>query len=525
MSTVAIQRTLWESRPTTSGELEIHLKPYLQPFERELGIRELTALGFEVVSFDARQSLYIVRHENSEEGLERQLRRLTYFDWYCAGAYAPTLQACREAYSQARSGSIASLPKRRVLRFGPHDLHEYRGKYFPQLVRALCNIAGLSAGSTVVDPMCGSGTTLVECRALDINSIGIDRNPLSALIAKVKTLTVSWTPVRVDRVRNDIQKAMALKERKPKLPWNSTDLAYLERWFSREAVLDIGGLIACIDKMKDGEAQLLSKVCLSDIVRSVSHQNEDDLRVRKSIKGYEPGTAILRFNEKLETTLDQVKKLCTADCGHDAEFRVVVGDARKCSELVQTRADGVITSPPYATALPYIDTDRLSLVVLGLANRETHREIEREMIGTREISEKERLNRWENYCNNKKLLPGSVTKLIESIAEEYHGDEVGFRRRNLPSLLAAYFLDIRSVLISMRKLLRRGATAFFVVGNNSTNTKEGKLEIHTDVLTMDIAASVGLTVSDPIDMELLVSRDIFKTNRGSREQILIFQNK
>jgi hypothetical protein len=42
---------------------------------------------------------------------------------------------------------------------------------------------------------------------------------------------------------------------------------------------------------------------------------------------------------------------------------------------------------------------------------------------------------------------------------------------------------------------------------------------------MDIAASVGLKVSDPIDMELLVSRDIFKTNRGSREQILIFQNK
>ena len=57
---------------------------------------------------------------------------------------------------------------------------------------------------------------------------------------------------------------------------------------------------------------------------------------------------------------------------------------------------------------------------------------------------------------------------------------------------------------------------------DSTVAHGKTIEIPTDTLTEKIADSVGLDVLDPIDMELLVSRDIFKKNRGSREQILRF---
>lgn len=77
-----------------------------------------------------------------------------------------TINAVRNGIAPAQlkallpfDGKAISIPNRRVLRYGPHGAHEYRGKFFPQLVRALLNIAAVKRGDVVLDPMCGSGTT------------------------------------------------------------------------------------------------------------------------------------------------------------------------------------------------------------------------------------------------------------------------------------------------------------------------------------------------------------------------------
>ena len=72
-------------------------------------------------------------------------------------------------------------------------------------------------------------------------------------------------------------------------------------------------------------------------------------------------------------------------------FEILQGDARHCVSVWPKNAvDVVITSPPYATALPYLDTDRLSLCYLGLLSRPAHRRRDLLMIGNREISERRR---------------------------------------------------------------------------------------------------------------------------------------
>ena len=76
----------------------------------------------------------------------------------------------------------STLPNKRCLRYATHGLHEYRGKFFPQLVRALMNIARLPEDAVVLDPMCGSGTTLVEARLSGRRSYGLDMNPLSVFV-------------------------------------------------------------------------------------------------------------------------------------------------------------------------------------------------------------------------------------------------------------------------------------------------------------------------------------------------------
>jgi site-specific DNA-methyltransferase (cytosine-N4-specific) len=107
----------------------------------------------------------------------------------------------------------------------------------------------------------------------------------------------------------------------------------------------------------------------------------------------------------------------------------------------------------------------------------------------------------------------------------YSQSHVGFRRQNLPSLLAKYFYDIRSVFESIHELVKDNAPVFFVVGSNHTITSEGRFEIDTVKHIAQIAKACGLILVDQVSMDMLVSRDVFKKNAVASEVILFFRNK
>ena len=59
--------------------------------------------------------------------------------------------------------------------------------YPPHLVRDYINRFGLDEENCVLDPFCGTGTTLVECKKRGIRSVGIEANPVVQFAASVKT--------------------------------------------------------------------------------------------------------------------------------------------------------------------------------------------------------------------------------------------------------------------------------------------------------------------------------------------------
>jgi DNA modification methylase len=185
--------------------------------------------------------------------------------------------------------------------------------------------------------------------------------------------------------------------------------------------------------------------------------------------------------------------------------------------------DVIITSPPYATALPYLDTDRLSLCYLGLLPRPKHRTRDQLMIGNREVSDQVRRTYWTRFHEEAHALPESVQHLIARIDSLNALTSVGFRRRNLPALLAKYFFDMKEVIAGMYRALKPGSFAFVVVGNNHTIAGGQRVEIQTAKLLQDIAALVGFEIVDSLPMEMLVSRDIFRKNAVSSEEILAFR--
>jgi site-specific DNA-methyltransferase (cytosine-N4-specific) len=358
-------------------------------------------------------------------------------------------------------------------------------------------------------------------------------NPLSVFIGNTKCALLKANPAKLKQAYVNVREAIL----KPKgrdsssLKYFSSlpqqDQEYLKNWFADEVLFGLDDIAETINLVKYKPARDLMWVSLSNILRSVSWQKDDDLRVRKEVRLDIEIDPKKEFLEELGRSIRAILAFLYQNGRlKKTEFKIENGDARKCANIwkhLKGKIDVVITSPPYATALPYLDTDRLSLCYLGLLPRPEHRVRDHMMIGNREVTEGLRRQYLTRLQEDKNNLPDSVHKLISKIDRNNRGTNAGFRRRNLPALLAKYFFDMREVLLGVHSALKPGGKAYFVVGNNHTIAGGERIDICTAELLSEIASMVQFQIHDPISMEMLVSRDIFKKNASESEKILIFQ--
>ena len=82
--------------------------------------------------------------------------------------------------------------------YATHGFFPYRGKFHPQMIKALINIMGMKPGNVILDPMMGSGTTLIEAATMGIDSVGFDLSPFCNLMtqAKLDGLSVDASELR-----------------------------------------------------------------------------------------------------------------------------------------------------------------------------------------------------------------------------------------------------------------------------------------------------------------------------------------
>ena len=357
---------------------------------------------------------------------------------------------------------------------------------------------------------------------MGMKSLSVDLNPLSIKISRVKSsvldMAESSLKNHIESVLSSLQTAK-IQNIRPESPWNEHDERYLKRWFAPEALQELSVILSVIKACPDSITEEFLEICFSNVLRSVSWQKDSDLRVRKKIMDYVPGTAIRLFSEEVQRNLKKILSYLSYfnnDCEFP-EFVIKEGDSRNIEEVLPDwigKCDLLITSPPYAMALPYIDTDRLSLTVLNLLPRADHRTRELVMIGNREITDLQREELWEQYLRRRKELPECVRETIEKIDLANKSSKVGFRRKNLSALLGKYFLDMTDAMRSALKAMKPDSYAFYVVGNNSTTINGSRLEIETDRFLWEIGKRVGWKQKKIINMELpAVKRHFSKQKR------------
>ena len=253
-----------------------------------------------------------------------------------------------------------------------HGLHPYPAKFIPQIPNTL--IQELSSdGETVADIFCGSGTTLLEALRLKRNAIGIDANPLAALISRAKT-----TPLTDSEFQELEAHRVACERILGKAATRTEDLFLdgqpfrssgwrpardiCEFWFEPPAVEELAELRVQIDQVSSERARVLCAVCLSAIIVTVSKQDSDTRYVRRS-KSLEPGGVIRRYLSQISAAISAVRRM-SALVEERLSCKVLNANILEAPETMPL--DLVVTSPPYPNAYSYHLYHRTRMIWLGL---------------------------------------------------------------------------------------------------------------------------------------------------------------
>ena len=326
-----------------------------------------------------------------------------------------------------------------------HCFHTYPAMMIPQIARRLLHEYGVE-DEWILDPYCGTGTSLVEASLFGMHSVGCDINPLVRMIATSKV-----TSIPLKSLENEISR---LNDAFFDIEFGTTkipevlipDIPNLDYWFSDEVKKHLAYLLCQIDKVEEKPIQNFMKVAFSETVREVSYTRTSTFKLHRmpseKLENFNPDVfgifrkKLIRNKQGLIPYLEERKDVEASIC----HANTVAG------ELPIPRPLGgfnlVITSPPYGdsqTTVAYGQFSRLSAEWLGLNNA---RKVDRLAMGGQP---------------SKRIIEDSpVTTAIEKIQTI---DEK--RSRDV----TAFYNDLGHSVDTIVKVLSPRSTICYVVGN------------------------------------------------------------
>jgi len=408
-----------------------------------------------------------------------------------------------------------------------HDWYRFVLSFPPHLVRYYIEDFELNEKDTVLDPFCGTGTTLVECKLNRIRAIGVEANPFPQFASSVK---VDWSidPKELAEKSSEIANTAigALKQQGINDNWG------------------IDGSLADIHLKKldpDADRLLLSKSISPLPLHKIlvllgflkKHENEHFYRhallaLAKALVftisnlkfGPEVGVGKLKSDSpvvsswlsELRTISEDLK---TVKGIQYPKCTVYLGDSREISGLVAPNSvDAVITSPPYPNEKDYTRTTRLESVILGfISNKGELQSFKRRMIrsNTRGVYKDDDDDLW--IAQHKEIL--EIADEIEK-RRRHLGKTSGFEKL-YPRVTRLYFGGMMKHLAELRPILRPGARLAFVVGDQASYLR---IMIRTGKLLAQIAQSLGYEV---IRIDLFRTRFATATGEQLREEVVVLR--
>ncbi|MEZ8482415.1 DNA methyltransferase [Vibrio splendidus] len=225
---------------------------------------------------------------------------------------------------------------------GLHSIHPYPAKFIPQIPSQIIDTLGCPEGA-ILDPFCGSGTTLCVAQSKGYRSIGVDLNPIACLISRVKTTPLSDD--FVDAYHDVMQIASGLEVDINEI----SDIPNINHWFKQDIQIEVLKLKTAIGKYADDTVLFDAlRAALSSIIVKVSNQ-DSDTRYAAVDKNLPPQKVLSLFESACNSLRQNLVGL------DDRVSSTVIN-----KDILKTKRDDIgdsvgllVTSPPYPNAYEY----------------------------------------------------------------------------------------------------------------------------------------------------------------------------
>jgi SAM-dependent methyltransferase len=298
-----------------------------------------------------------------------------------------------------------------------HGVHTWPARLHRSIADEL--LAHAPRGARVLDPFCGSGTTLVEGRARGHATVGVDLNPLALRVAEVKCRTPDARARERFAAALDLvveaNKVRVRKKVRARAPLSRHEAGY----YAPHVLAELAGLYEEIQAVEEEEDRRVLEVLLSAIVVKFSRQRADtsEHAVNKRIGRFIPTEFFQRRGHELAERWAQLAERTPSDAPAPL---IIEGDARRLRELGVGDIDLAITSPPYGGTYDYVRHHARRYPWLGLDARA----FERGEIGARRrLSQgKESVRAWKKELSAflaslaDVLTPGGLAVLLQGDA-------------------------------------------------------------------------------------------------------------
>ena len=265
--------------------------------------------------------------------------------------------------------------------YGTHGFHRYVGRFPSHVIRALINYFGASSNDIVLDPFCGSGTTLVESRMLGVKATGIEISPLSAMMSRVKSqfpcggLQVSEVVAQLSEFYNQKWNSFVSGRNLSEISHQEilnrdgnqiAEFSNVERWFTQEALLGTSIVVEYI-LLQEGYLRDFITIALSSKMRSIGNVDVDVVRAeyrKEPRKGVDVLKLVTKQIQKMAASINLTIQACENAISNEANIKVVEGSVLDAC-IPEQSVSYIITSPPYGVeSLSYLRTHLLSFRAL-----------------------------------------------------------------------------------------------------------------------------------------------------------------
>jgi len=408
-----------------------------------------------------------------------------------------------------------------------HDWYRFVLSFPPHLVRDYLNDFNICSNQTVLDPFCGTGTTVVECKLNNIKSIGIEANPFPYFASSVKT---NWSInskkfiEKSEFIANNANKEIEktgfsdntifngnIEETKIKILEEKVQKLLIKNSISPIPLHKTIILLNHIEKFSQEPFYEHLLLALGNaLVSSISNLYFGPEVGVKKVKSDAPVISPwLKEVERIATDIHSISNYTLP------ESKIFLGDSRYITKYLKSKTiDAIITSPPYPNEKDYTRTTRLESVMLGfIKDIKELRSYKKKML---------RSNTRGVYKGDDDYLWINENETIKRIADEIENRRIELKKTSgfeklYSTVTKLYFGGMAKHFIELKRVLKPGAKLAYVVGDQASYLR---VMIRTGKILAEIAQSLGYEI---VRIDLFRTRKATATRSELREEVLVLQ--